>query len=163
MISGYGTGRMAKPKYSNRLLSGLCAGALALAVIGCTPRVDTRGNLPDPEVLADIKPGQQSRDEVAEILGSPSTVAAFDEETWYYISKRTETFAFFEPEINDRQVVIVRFDAKGVVSELKYLGLEDGRVVNLVDRETHTAGNEVTFLQQIFGNVGRFNSGGGGN
>ena len=158
---------MGKPKYSfclpGRLLGAVCAGALAIAVLGCAPRVDTRGNLLDPEVLADIKPGKQSRGEVAEILGSPSTIAAFDQETWYYISKRTETLAFFEPEINDRRVVVVRFDAKGIVADLKYLGLEDGRVVNLVDRETPTAGNEITFLQQIFGNVGRFSGGGADN
>ena len=158
---------MGKPKYSyrlsSRLLGAVCAGVLAFSVLGCAPRVDTRGNLPDPDVLADIKPGQQSRDEVAEILGSPSSIAAFDQETWYYISKRTETFAFFEPEVQDRRVVVVRFDAKGIVADLKYLGLEDGRAVNLIDRETPTAGNEVTFLQQIFGNVGRFSGGGSGN
>ncbi len=154
---------MAKPQYSFRLSGRLCAAALALAVLGCAPRMDTRGNLPDPEVLADIKPGKNSRDEVAEILGSPSSIAAFDDETWYYISKRTETLAFFEPEINDRRVVVIRFDDQGIVSDIKFLGLEDGRVVNLVERETPTAGNEVTFLQQIFGNVGRFTSDSAGN
>ena len=150
---------MRKSIHRHRFFGTVCAGVLAFAVVGCTPRFDTRGNLPDPELLAEVKPGQHSRDEVADILGSPSSIAAFDDTTWYYISKRTQTFAFFAPEVDDQQVVVVNFDDKGVVSQVKMLGLEDGQVVNLVDRETPTAGNEVTFFQQIFGNIGRFNTG----
>ncbi len=84
--------------------------AVALAVVVCSPRIDSRGNLPDPDKLAEIKPGKHSRDDVAEILGSPSSIGVFDQETWYYISKRTEAVAFFEPEVAERQVIIVHFN-----------------------------------------------------
>lgn len=134
---------------------GICV--LAVSVVACAAKVDTRGNLPDPELLAEITPGEHSRDEVSEILGSPSSIAAFDRETWFYISKRTETFAFFAPEVNQRQVVIVRFDKKGVVTEVKTLGLDDARSIDPVDRETPTAGSDLSLFQQLFGNIGRFN------
>ena len=45
---------------------------------------------------------------------------------------------------------------KGVVRDFASLGLEDGRIIELVERKTPTAGNEITFLQQLFGNLGRF-------
>lgn len=142
---------------SSPLLHALAVGSIVMALGACAPRIDTRGNLPDPERLAEVKPGLLTRDEVANILGSPSTIATFDEETWYYISKRTETVAFLEPEIGERMVVIVRFDSKGVVSGVETLGVEDGRVVRPVDRKTPTAGNELTILDQLIGNFGRFN------
>jgi hypothetical protein len=34
-----------------------CAALLALALAACTGRVDTRGNLADPEVVSQITPG----------------------------------------------------------------------------------------------------------
>ncbi len=130
---------------------------MALAVVACSPRVATRGNLPDPERLVEIKPGEHSRDDVAEILGSPSSISVFNQETWYYISKRTEAVAFFEPEVSERQVIIVRFDKKGVVTAVKTLGLEQGNAVEPVERETPTAGAELSIMQQLLGNLGRFN------
>lgn len=135
----------------------LSAVVVALVVGACESRIDTRGNLLDPDRLAEVKAGQMSRDEVAEILGSPSSIAAFDQETWYYVSERTETFAFFEPKVNERQVVVIRFDGKGIVSDVRALGLDDGKTVKLVDRATPTAGNELTLFGQLFGNLGRFN------
>ena len=131
--------------------------AVALAVVACSPRIDSRGNLPDPDKLAEIRPGKHSRGDVAEILGSPSSIAVFDQETWYYISKRTEALAFFEPKVAERQVVIVHFDKKGVVSGVETVGLEQGRAVEPVERKTPTAGAELTIMQQLLGNMGRFN------
>lgn len=147
--------RTSKPL--TRLLRGLAL-TTALAVTACAPRIATHGNLPDPEKLADIVPGEIAKDEVAEILGSPSSVALFGEEVWYYISERKETTAFFAPELQDRQVLIVRFDPEGVVSSIDTLGIEDGRAIEPVERTTPTAGNDITIIQQVLGNFGRYNS-----
>ncbi len=131
--------------------------SLTVVLAGCTAgRLDVRGDSIDPVKLAGIKVGQQTRADVAEILGSPSSIAAFDNETWYYISKRTETTAFFEPEIKDRKVVILQFDKKGLVSDIKTLGKADGSNIVPVERETPTVGNKIGFLEQILSNLGRF-------
>lgn len=150
---------MARAISTSRISAVLAAALLGAALTGCAARVDTRGNLPDPELLAEIQPGQISRMEVEEILGSPSSVATFDQESWYYISERTETTAFLAPQVAERNVVVIRFDQQGVVSAVEKLGIEDGRVIRPSDRETPTAGNEIGFLQQIFGNLGKFGTG----
>ncbi len=130
---------------------------LIAALSACSPRIDVRGNMPDPERLSEISPGEQSRAEVAEILGSPSSVAVFDKETWYYVFQRTETLAFFEPEIKESNVIILEFDKKGIVSDVRKLGAEDGKKVLPVERTTPTSGNTLNFWDQMFGNFGRFN------
>ncbi len=131
--------------------------SLTIGLAACTvSRLDVRGDSIDPDKLAKIKVGQQTRADVAEILGSPSSVAAFDSETWYYISKRTETTAFFEPELKDRKVVVLRFDKKGLVSDIKTLDQADGSNIVPVKRETPTVGNKLGFLEQLIGNLGRF-------
>jgi outer membrane protein assembly factor BamE (lipoprotein component of BamABCDE complex) len=130
----------------------------ALMLGACESRISTRGNLPDPDLLASIEPGEASRDEVALLLGSPSSVAMFENETWFYISQRTETFAFFEPEVMERQVIIVQFDNAGVLKTVATRDIADGQNVLPVERETPTLGNEPTLFQQFFGNLGRFNN-----
>jgi hypothetical protein len=40
---------------------------------------------------------------------------------------------------------------------VKKLGLEDAQQVALNSNETPTAGKELGFFEQLFGNVGRFN------
>lgn len=127
-----------------------------LAAVGCTPIVDARGNLPAPERLAQIKPGEQTRDEVAHILGTPSTLSAFGDPVWYYVSYRTETVGLFAPEEVDRKIVAVEFDDNGYVKDLETYGLTDGKKVEFVERETPTAGKQMSVLQQFFGNIGRF-------
>jgi outer membrane protein assembly factor BamE (lipoprotein component of BamABCDE complex) len=129
---------------------------LALSLSACESRKGTRGNLLDPERVVEIRPGEQSRAEVAKILGSPSSVTPFTSDTWYYISQRVETFAFFAPEVMERQIVVVSFDKKGKVSKIDNLGLENGQAINPVARTTPTHGNKMTVLEQLVGNLGRF-------
>ena len=139
-------------------LSTLFLGAslLALSLSACESRKNTRGNLLDPERVEDIRPGELNRDEVVEILGSPSSITPFSSDTWYYISQRTETYSFFAPKVLERQIVVVSFDKKGKVTKVDTVGLEQGREIIPVARKTPTHGNKLTVLEQLIGNLGRF-------
>ena len=130
--------------------------ALLSVLPSCSPRIETRGNLPNSDMLANIEVGQVNKREVVEFIGSPSTIELFKGESWYYISEKTETKAFFAPKINSRKVLIIRFNKKDIVKEIKIIGLKEAKNIKMVDRITPTAGQELTFLKQLFGNIGRF-------
>ena len=140
-----------------RLLSaGLALGILA-TVAGCAARIDQCGNKPDEDQVVQINPGVDDKNRVAELIGTPSTISTFDDRTWYYISKRTETTAFFDPDVKDQEVLAVNFNEDGIVESMRLYGQEDGRTIAYVDRITPTEGKELTIIQQLFGNLGRFN------
>src|SRR3954452_22392965 len=137
--------------------------ALALAsVAGCSGTVDQRGNLPEADKLAEIQPGTTTRDQVVKILGTPSSTGVFDEQSWFYISRKTKQLAFFSPDVLDQQVYVVRFDGNGVVASVDRKDLQDGRDIEPVPGATPAPGRELTFLEQILGNMGRFNKSSGG-
>ena len=143
-----------------RSSAGRVAGFLALAMVGlggCETRIEVRGFVPDDDSLATIQIGLQSKDDVRDMLGTPSTVTPFGEDTWLYVSRRTSTVAFMQPTVLSQQVVAVVFDERGVVSDVRKLELADGKVVNHVARATPAPGKELNFLEQLVGNVGRFN------
>jgi outer membrane protein assembly factor BamE (lipoprotein component of BamABCDE complex) len=131
--------------------------AVVLAAAACTPRIDQRGNRPDEEQVVLINPGVDDKNRVAELIGTPSAISTFDDRTWYYISKRTETMAFLDPELIDQEVLAISFDESGIVENMRVYGPEDGRTIAYVDRTTPTEGNELTLIQQLLGNLGRFN------
>jgi len=134
----------------------LAATALAVLLSACAPNLVQRGNLPDPELLSRIQPGSQTRNQVADLLGSPSSIATFGDEVWYYISSQTQTIAFYEPEVLEQKVVAIAFDGDGRVKTVRTYGLEDAQEIEPVARITPTGGREITVLEQLIGNLGRF-------
>ena len=138
---------------------GMLLGTAIVALSACSPAIDQRGNLPDTDNVLAIQPGVSTKDEVTQLLGTPSTIATFSDKTWYYISKRTETVAFFSPDVVDQQVLVVKFDSGDVVEQVALLGMDDANEVDMVDRETPTYGQRLTILQQLLGNIGRFTKG----
>lgn len=140
-----------------RTIMLLATALLALSLTsGCGARQDTRGNLPSAEQIALISPGVHSRDDVRALLGAPSAVSTFDENTWYYIGRRTSQWAFFKRSILEQQVLIVRFAPDGAVRQVSRLEKKDGREIEIVERETPSAGRKLGLLEQLFGNIGRF-------
>jgi outer membrane protein assembly factor BamE (lipoprotein component of BamABCDE complex) len=134
-------------------------GAVAAATWACSPMADTRGNLPLKEVVETIERGKQNRDQVAAMLGTPSTTTAFGkQETWYYIGKRTETLVFFKPTLLERKILVIKFDAQGRVDKVASFDATDGKPVAPVARVTPTKGKQLGVLEQIIGNVGRFSN-----
>ena len=124
----------------------------------CTPVINVHGQAPDPEDLEIIEIGQSSRRDVEQRLGTPSTVSVFSDNVWYYYTETTETVAFFEPEVKERKIIAILFRPDGLVENIATYTEADGKQVELVSRVTPTAGNELTFLQQLFGNIGRFSN-----
>jgi outer membrane protein assembly factor BamE (lipoprotein component of BamABCDE complex) len=128
-----------------------------MALGGCEGRVATHGDAIDPIDLARLVPAKSSKADVISVLGSPSSIALFDDRTWYYISDRERTLAFLAPETLERQVVALTFDEQGVLQSVDTFGVERSREVEIVSRETPSFGQSPTVIQQMLGNLGRFN------
>ena len=118
--------------------------------------VTHNGNMPSEERIAKIEKGS-SKDDVLQILGTPSTVAAFDENTWIYMSSDIKRVAFFAPKEIDRNVLKIKFDRDGNVTQIARLNKDNG--VDLVpsQEKTEVKGQEPGFFQKYFGGVGQYN------
>ena len=141
------------------LVSGPVA-ALTLVLSACSPTMNNHGNIPDQQLVNSIRIGINNREQVSSMLGTPSTIATFDQEAWYYVGARTSRIAFFQPELMERSVLVVRFDKKGFVRQVERLDKNSGREIQIVDRKPPPRGKELTIFGQLLGNVGRFAGGG---
>ena len=128
-------------------------------ICACTPTQSNRGNLVEDFRLEEVTPGVSTRTNVLKSLGSPTTVAPFDNNVWYYIGQKMEKKGIFDPEVVDEQILVVAFNDKGILQTIEK---RDADRVNVptVRRKTHTGGNDVSLIEQLLGNVGRFNKNG---
>lgn len=132
----------------------------SLAFTACTPMKATRGNIVEDYRLAEVVPGVSSRTNVLKSLGSPTTQAPFDENVWYYLGQKTEKRGIFDPKVVEDKVVVVAFREDGIVDTIEEVQADQINVPR-VRRKTPTSGNEITVMEQLLGNVGRFNKSGG--
>jgi outer membrane protein assembly factor BamE (lipoprotein component of BamABCDE complex) len=141
-----------------RLFAVLAGAIAATALSACSPAVSARGNQLTAAQLAEIKPGTTDKETVTRVLGSPSSVASFGDTTWYYISQKSEELAFFKPEVRDPEVVAVTFDKDGTVKDVQKLQSKAPRGIEPVARTTPAPGKELSFIEQLLGNFGKFNT-----
>jgi outer membrane protein assembly factor BamE (lipoprotein component of BamABCDE complex) len=143
------SGHRTKAAVSFALLTGVLVSA------ACSPVVDRRGFLADDSQTADVVAGTDTKTTVLTRLGNPSQTGVFDEQVWYYISAVQSQTAFYRPQTQERNVIAIAFDETDGVKDVRKYGLRDGRVIAYDTRRTPTRGREVTFIEQIFGSIGR--------
>ena len=128
-----------------------------LALSACAKERVTVGYVPNERAVATIVAGRDTRQTVLNVLGTPSAVATFDRDSWYYISRTTQGAPYQTPAVLDQQVVAIDFDEGGAVAEVRRFTLADAQTIRPVGRETPTRGTDVSVIRQFFGNIGRFN------
>lgn len=129
---------------------------LLTCLAGCAT-IDKRGHDVPPEQLAKIEVGVTTKEQVAELLGTPSSVSTFGNKTWLYMSEVTKRRAFFTPHVLKSNITRIEFDAQGKVKAFDSMTEKDMQVISHIQRTTPTSGHTFGVVEQIFGNVGRFN------
>lgn len=114
------------------------------------------------ETSLTARTGLDTKESVLAKYGEPSVKSTFSDDAWYYVSNKDQARAFFRPELTDQTVIAFLFDGDGTVKEVKELGLGDSVNVAMSNQKTRTRGKELTFLEQLLGNVGRLPAGGAG-
>lgn len=130
--------------------------AVALSGTACAPIVATHGYAVDEAQPKDVQANVDTRSTVLARLGTPSFKGLFTEEenVWVYVSSRHQSMAYSMPAVSEREVVAIRFDGAGVVTEVRQLGLYDGRAFAFNEDKTPTLGRELGVLEQLFGTIG---------
>ncbi len=135
---------------------------LALPLDACgvlhvfSPTLRQRGNLVDRDALSELIPGTSTRADVTALIGSPTARATFDDNTWIYISQTTSTRIGRTPGVTQQKVVVLTFDQSGTLRGVAQRTKADSRAISMASGATPSPGSEASFLQQLFGNVGKF-------
>ena len=113
------------------------------------------GNMPSNERIAQLKVGD-TKQQVVQTLGAPSSVVSFDQNTWIYMSSSIRRVAFMEPEEVNRDVLTIEFDRDGKVKDIERLTKANGTEIAVNTDATKAQGHEPGFFEKYFGGVGGY-------
>lgn len=131
---------------------------LSILLSGCVAQYRNHGYVPSDDELSQVVVGVDTKDTVADVVGVPGTEGVLDSSGWYYVRSQFRHMGALDPKEVDRQVVAISFDSTGTVSNIERFGLEQGRVVVLSRRVTEPNVKGITFIQQLFGNLGQISA-----
>lgn len=113
------------------------------------------GNMPSEDKIAMVFKGQSKKD-VWEILGSPSTIVPLDKDTWVYMSSEIKQVAFMPPKEIERDVLVVKFDENDNVSSIEKLDKDQGTSLEVAQEQTQNTEQKEGFFRKYFGGVGQY-------
>jgi outer membrane protein assembly factor BamE (lipoprotein component of BamABCDE complex) len=141
--------KLRRPLFAVALLAGVTLAA-------CAPTRQVSGYQAIDHLPKDVKVGTDTKSTVLDQLGSPSAQSTFDPNTWYYITQLTDGISYHKPRVTHRQIVAITFDKESEkVTKVDTFSLKDGKSMAYNDRETPTRGRELSWIEQLLGNVGR--------
>jgi outer membrane protein assembly factor BamE (lipoprotein component of BamABCDE complex) len=138
----------------------IAAAVAGLATGGCTKTQDLQGYLVDETLVSAVQPGVDNKESVQNTLGRPTFSGTFDQNDWYYVSRRTKNYAFNFPRVNQQTVLHVHFDQAGNVATVERKGMEQIVSIDPMKDKTPTLGRHVSIWDELFGNIGAVGAGG---
>ncbi len=143
----------------------LCGFSLLMSA-GCGLEHYQSSDLPPRVRLNAVKPGQ-TKEQVIRILGLPAydgNMPELDPEGtqnfFLYAEIKKSSQAFLDPKEYEREIYLLSFDKKDVLSSVTHLTLKDAQEIAFEPKETPTGGKELSTLEQIVKNFGRYDAGG---
>ena len=94
----------------------------------------------------------QNKNEIRSILGPPSTVSTFDENTWFYLEKEisgTKVTKLGKTELNKNNILVLKFDNRGILVEKDFFDKNDLREIEFEKNTTTTEINKKSVIGQF--------------
>jgi outer membrane protein assembly factor BamE (lipoprotein component of BamABCDE complex) len=151
----------AKPtRQSSTVRKLLMAGLIGGSLLACAPIIDQRGYVFNDRLIERLEIGKTNLQQTIDILGSPSTTSEINGKAFYYIHSRFVRESYRASKEVDRKVMAIYFDRQSNIRDIAIYGLDDGIIIEIVQRTTESQGAELSIIGQLFSNAGRFGDGG---
>lgn len=140
----------------------MAALSATLVIAACDPKVETGGYVKKDDLKTLVTVGKSTKNDVQNVLGSPSVQSTFGPDAWYYVTDTKEAYAFLKYDVTEQDVTRIEFNDDGLVTKVENYDKSQAEDIAIVKRETATEGHTLGFLEQMLGNIGRFNAPGSG-
>ncbi len=121
----------------------------------CIKTAYTSGHLFEEDELSALHKAKYKQD-IENILGSPTSTSTFGQETWYYITTKKEQIAFLQAKVIEQNIIEITFNSDNSINKVYRYNEKDAKPLELVEEYTVSKGTESRTMQKFFYNVGRF-------
>ena len=116
--------------------------------------VENHGQIYEQNVDFDnLQIGKTTKEEVVNILGSPSTTSNFDnEQSWIYISSEFKKYVFLDGDNTDQKILILSFNDT-TLNNKEILSKEFINNIQYEETVTDSRGKKVNWIKEFFSNL----------
>ena len=116
--------------------------------------VENHGQVYEKNInFKELEVGKTKKDDVVELLGSPSTTSNFDDEqSWIYISSEFKKFIFLDGSNTDQKVLILSFN-QNTLKNKELLSRNDINDIDYEDTITDSRGKKINWIKEFFTNL----------
>lgn len=139
------------------LISNFSITALTLLTLSSCQTIDTRGQYVDDSAISQLENKEMTKDEVIELIGTPTIIPDYTPNTWYYIQRSLSKRAWFDPKVIEQRIVEIEFNKNDLVQRVNVIKNSNKEGVKVISEYTETYGTELNSIQKFVRNIGRFN------
>jgi outer membrane protein assembly factor BamE (lipoprotein component of BamABCDE complex) len=116
--------------------------------------VENHGQVYEKNInFKELQVGKTKKDDVVELLGSPSTTSNFDDEqSWIYISSEFKKFIFLDGSNTDQKILILSFN-QNTLKDKELLSRNDINNIEYEDTITDSKGKKINWIKEFFTNL----------
>ena len=116
--------------------------------------VENHGQIYEENInFKELQVGKTTKNEIVELLGSPSTTSNFDDEqSWIYISSEFKKFIFLDGSNTDQKILILSFN-QNTLKNKELLSKNDINNIEYEETLTDSRGRKTNWLKEFFTNL----------
>ena len=116
--------------------------------------IENHGQIYEKNInFKELQVGKTTKNEIVELLGSPSTTSNFDnEQSWIYISSEFKKFIFLDGSNTDQKILILSFN-QNTLKNKELLSKNDINNIEYEETLTDSRGKKVNWIKEFFTNL----------
>ena len=116
--------------------------------------IENHGQIYEENInFKELQVGKTTKNEIVELLGSPSTTSNFDnEQSWIYISSEFKKFIFLDGSNTDQKILILSF-TQNTLKNKEILSKNDINNIEYEETLTDSRGKKVNWIKEFFTNL----------
>ena len=116
--------------------------------------IENHGQIYEKNInFKELQVGKTTKNEIVELLGSPSTTSNFDnEQSWIYISSEFKKFVFLDGSNTDQKILILSFN-QNTLKNKELLSKNDINNIEYEETLTDSRGKKVNWIKDFFSNL----------
>ena len=103
-----------------------------------------------------IEINKTNKNDLVKVIGHPSSISEFDKNTWFYIERKKTNQSLFKlgiKKISKNNILIVKFNNKGLVKNKKLIDLNNMNDVKYVKKTTQKEFEQDNTIYNIFSSM----------
>ena len=122
--------------------------------LNCSGITNNNGYMPVMEDIESLSVKKTTVEKAKYLLGEPALIIGKSKPVFVYFSQASRKLFFFEKQIIERNLLVLRFNKRKRLSKIEKFSLTDGKDFEISKSYTNLSDREKSLIANLFSNIG---------